>query len=98
MEPLIPDGSLCVFRSRPTGSRQGKVVLVQSFDAADPEGGGSYAVKTYSSKKMVDDGTGELVNVEITLSSINPDYEPIVITADYEADIAVIAEFLSVLG
>ena len=98
MEPLIPDGSMCVFRSRPTGSRRGKIVLVQACEAADPEEGGSYAVKIYSSEKVVDDDTGELVNVKITLSSLNPDYEPIEISADYEADIAVIAEFLSVLG
>src|SRR5271166_534129 len=28
MEPLIPDGSLCVFRAGVTGSRQGRLVLV----------------------------------------------------------------------
>jgi hypothetical protein len=39
-----------------------------------------------------------VVNVTITLSPKNPEFEPIVITADYEADVAVVAEFLSVLG
>ena len=39
-----------------------------------------------------------IVNVEVTLTPKNPDFEPIVITADFEADVVVIAEFLSVLG
>lgn len=98
MEPLIPDGSLCVFRARPAGSRQGKVVLAQSHDVSDPETGGSYTVKTYSSEKVVDEETGDLVNVEVTLRPKNPSFEPIVIEADYEADVSVVAEFLSVLG
>ncbi len=29
MEPKIPDGSLCVFRHGVTGSRQGRLVLVE---------------------------------------------------------------------
>lgn len=98
MEPMIPDGSLCVFKARPAGSRAGKVVLVQAHDISDPETGGSYTVKTYSSEKVIDDETGDLVNVQVTLSPKNPDFTPIIVTPDYEADVAVVAEFLSVLG
>lgn len=29
MEPLIPDGSYCLFSAPMTGSRQGKIILVQ---------------------------------------------------------------------
>src|ERR1700720_3698926 len=48
MEPVIPDGSLCVFRGGVTGSRQGRLVLVEEL------GGGAddrYTVKRYASDK-----------------------------------------------
>lgn len=35
MEPRIPDGSLCVFRGNVTGSRQGKLVLVELRGVTD---------------------------------------------------------------
>jgi phage repressor protein C with HTH and peptisase S24 domain len=31
MEPLIPDGSLCIFRHGVRGSRQGKRLLIEKF-------------------------------------------------------------------
>ena len=45
MEPLIPDGALCLFRRNPTGTRQGRVVLVQDRRIVDPDTGGSFTVK-----------------------------------------------------
>ena len=41
MEPLIPDGSLCVFRRGVTGSRQGRLVLVEALWKA----GGTTAIR-----------------------------------------------------
>jgi len=43
MEPLIPDGSLCVFRANVVGSRNNKIVLVQHSDYFDAENEGSYS-------------------------------------------------------
>ena len=51
MEPLIPDGSYCLFRAPVEGTRQGKTVLVQLRDAKDPETGQRYTIKRYSSEK-----------------------------------------------
>ena len=45
MEPKIPDGSLCVFRAGVTGSRSGKLLLVERRDVS--ESGGRYTVKRY---------------------------------------------------
>ena len=40
MEPLIPDGSWCLFRPCPAGSREGRIVLVQlATDGAGEHGG-----------------------------------------------------------
>jgi len=39
MEPRIPDSAYCLFRSPVTGTRQGKIVVVELRDEVDPETG-----------------------------------------------------------
>ncbi len=57
MEPLIPDGSLNLFRYGVHGSRQGKVVLIERFGV---DQSGRYSVKQYTSTKNVrEDGQWE---------------------------------------
>ena len=45
MEPTIPDGSHCLFRTDRGGSRQGKLVLVWQRGVSDPALGGEFSVK-----------------------------------------------------
>ncbi len=92
MEPTISDGELCVFRRYRGGTREDRIVLVQWSGPADPETGGSYAVKRYHRIGQ----RGEK-GFRIELRSSNPAYEPIILTPDYEDDAAVIAFFVQVL-
>lgn len=96
MEPRIPDGSLCLFQAPVTGTREGRDVLVELREASDPETGLRYTVKRYSSQK-VPDADGGWAHSRVTLSPANPDFEPIVIDAAEEGELAVIAEFLEVV-
>ncbi len=96
MEPMIHSGDLLLFRANPGGSRQGKIVLAQYRGAADPETGGSFTVKKYTSTKVLSrDGTAS--HQEITLSPLNPDFEPIVITSRGAGSFRIVAELLRVL-
>ena len=96
MEPRILDNSYCVFRMYSGGSRQGRIVLAQHHDIADPETGGSYTVKRYSSKKKYnEDGTWQ--HTEIILEPINKEYEPIILSDIEQGDFKIIAEFVAVL-
>lgn len=96
MEPAILDGSYCLFRAPVEGSRIGRTVLVQLRDSRDPESGEGYTVKRYGSTKAEsDDGTWR--HKRIVLTPINPEFEPIELTADSEGDVAVVAELLEVL-
>ena len=47
MAPSIPDGAYGLFAAPVQGTRQGKTVLVQMREAADPESGQRYTVKRY---------------------------------------------------
>lgn len=103
MEPFIPDGVWCLFAAPVTGSRQGRIVLVQHRDIHDPETGGSYTVKRYRSQKTLfgdrmasDEGTWH--HSVIYLEPLNPDYQPIVLKDVGEGEVRVIAELVEVLG
>ena len=96
MEPRIHDGDYVVFRANPSGSRQGKIVLVQYRGDADPDTGGSYTVKRYSSKKVASED-GDWRHTQIELSPVNLDYEPIVLSAEDSEHVEVIGEMVTVL-
>lgn len=91
MEPLIPDGSLCVFRYGVTGSRVGRLVLAEDLGST---GNNRYAVKRYQSEKQADE-TGWR-HTRIRLESLNPDYPSWDLDPD-EDKYRIIAEFLRVL-
>ena len=96
MEPAIPDGAYCLFRAPVTGTRQGKIVLVQLRDAADPETGHRYTVKRYESEKAAKDDAWQ--HERITLKPINPDFEPIVLTGTDIGELQVVAELVEVVS
>jgi SOS-response transcriptional repressor LexA len=91
MEPRIPDGSLCVFRHGVTGSRQGRLVLVENLETA---GNNRYAVKRYRSEKAESDEGW--VHRRIRLESLNPEYPSWDLDPDQEK-YRILAEFVRVL-
>lgn len=97
MEPNIPSGSYCIFRTPVTGSRMNKIVLAQHSSIADVENGGRYTVKRYTSKKKINrNETWE--HEQIALLPINPEYKPIVISNPEDGNFMIVAEFVKVLG
>jgi SOS-response transcriptional repressor LexA len=96
MEPDIRDGDYLVFRAKPAGSLQGKIVLAQYRGPADPETGGSYTVKRYLSEKERDE-TGAWRHTKVKLSPINPEYAPIVLTGRDAMSVDIVGEFWTVL-
>ncbi len=92
MEPLIPDGSLCVFRRGVAGSRQGRLLLVEDRTAAG--GDQRYTVKRYSSQKTA--GAEGWQHQRIHLESLNPGYPSWDLHPE-EDKYRVLAEFVRVL-
>lgn len=71
MEPVIPDGSLCVFRSGVTGSRQGRLVLVEALGRGAND---RYTIKRYRSEKaQLPDGSWQ--HQRILLEPLNAEFE-----------------------
>jgi len=96
MEPRISDGSYCIFRAFPVGTRQDKIVLARHRDIADSETGGDYTVKRYRSEKQQHpDGTWR--HTKIILESLNPEFPHISLSQGEDNPVQIIAEFLDVL-
>ena len=95
MEPLIPDGSYCIFRAPVVGSRHGRRLLIQEIKAAGSEG--AFTVKRYTSRKH-EIGDDEWQHEAIRLEPLNPEFEAFELAPDvFESRYRVIAEFVQVL-
>lgn len=71
MEPDIPDGSICVFRSYYGGSRKNGIFIVQRLATVDE--GGEFTLKRYSSTKEI--RGDQWRHSQITMQPDNPDYQ-----------------------
>lgn len=100
MNRRIQNGAWCLFRANPAGTREGKVVVVQHRSIADPETGGQYTIKVYSSEKVpAEDGGWRHHRIALRPDSDQSGFEPIVIElGEDEEGFAVVAEMLTVLG
>lgn len=92
MEPLIPDGSLCVFRAPVVGSRQGKKLLIEQFGTAADSA--RYTIKRYTSTKNFNAEDESWEHGRILLEPLNREFEAFTLGPD---EFRVIAEFVKVL-
>ncbi len=93
MEPVIPDGSLCVFRSGVTGSRQGRLVLVEALGRGVND---RYTIKRYRSEKsQLPDGAWR--HQRIRLEPLNPEFEAWDLDAE-EDRYRIVAEYVAVIA
>jgi SOS-response transcriptional repressor LexA len=89
MEPRIPDGSACIFRAPVTGSRNGRLLLIEKSGDAEAS---RYTVKRYARQgALVESADREGA---IRLEPLNKEFPAFDLTAD---EFRVIAEFVQVL-
>ncbi len=98
MNRRIPNGSWCLFRMNPSGTRLGKVVVAQHRSIHDPELGGAYTVKIYRSDKVeLADGGWDHRRVTLSPDSFDQSYKDIVIDHGMDDQVHIVAELLGVL-
>ncbi len=95
MNLSIPNGSWCLFRANPGGTRNGKIVLAQHRDIADIDTGGHYTIKRYRSEKSV---RGENKRVVLVPESNCSDYEALIFESRVTENLHIVAEFVSVVS
>jgi len=98
MNRRVPNGSWCLFRVNPQGTRVGKVVVAEHRSIDDPESGGSYTVKVYSSEKTKSpDGGWSHAVVTLSPDSTDPKFKPLVFGSESVGEVRIIAEMISAL-
>ncbi len=97
MNRRIPNGSWCLFRSGPAGSRHGKVVLVQLRDIQDPETG-RFTVKVYGSEKRITGDSWKHLRVTLSPDSTFNSFSPLVFEHDATKEFSILGEVVAVLG
>ena len=98
MEPTIKDGSWCLFRPDQGGSRNGKIVLVESRKILDPETNTSYTIKRYFSEKAAGEDENSFRHKKIILRPDNKYFDDIVLENVREDEFHVAAEFVEVVS
>lgn len=80
MNKRIPNGSYCLFKQDEGGSRNGKIVLVESTSINDSDFGSGYTVKVYHSIKNISDEGWKHETIRLKPLSNLEAYEDIVLT------------------
>jgi uncharacterized protein len=97
MNRRIPNGSWCLFRANPQGSRQGKIVLARHRSIHDPDNGGEYTVKRYRSEKKINEEGWTHERVRLFPESVDPSFKELEIPSDSADDFQILAEYLAIL-
>lgn len=96
MNRRIPNGSWCLFRASPQGTREGRTVLVQHRDIQDPDTG-SCTVKIYHSNKAKQGDAWRHESITLSPLSTDPAFKPIELYPDGDSELRVIGELLAVV-
>ena len=97
MNRIIPNGSICLFRRYESGSRNGKIVLVQYNRIPAEDLGQGYTVKEYRSTKRITEEQWNHESIILHPLSTDPSFEDIILTEDQSTDLRVLAIFEAVL-
>jgi DUF2075 family protein/DNA replication protein DnaC len=97
MNKKIPNGSYCLFKSDEGGSRNGKIVLVQSTNINDSEFGSGYTIKEYHSKKKISSEEWNHQAIILKPQSYNKNYSEIELSNDELSDFKIVGIFERVL-
>lgn len=99
MNKRIPNGSWCLFKANPVGSRNGKIVLAQHRDIRDPDTGARYTIKRYESAKVEDDaGQWQHSRIWLRPETTEFGYKTLEFDESMAGDLVVLAEFVAVIG
>ncbi|MCF6213069.1 MAG: DUF2075 domain-containing protein [Flavobacteriaceae bacterium] len=76
MNKKIKNGSWCLFKESPVGSREGKIVLAKHYDIQDSDFGAGYTIKLYHSKKITTDDSWTHKSIVLKPLSFDPKLKP----------------------
>ena len=97
MDKRIPNGSWCLFKKEPVGSRNGKIVLVQHQDIQDSDFVTGLTIKEYQSEKIYGEENWTHETILLQPLSNDPKYKTIILKFDPLNPLSIIGEFVRFL-
>ncbi len=97
MNRVIPNGSICLFKTYTGGSRNGKILLIEYRELQDPDFSSAFTIKTYASEKIVTEENWEHTSIVLRPNSYDSSYQDIIIINENAAKMRVVGEFLEIL-
>lgn len=97
MNQRIPNGSWCLFKFNPGGSRDGKIVLVQHRNIQDPAYSGSFTIKVYKSQKVPTDEGWQHAHIKLEPRSDQPEFETLYFDPDEFRELHLLGEFITII-
>lgn len=97
MNEVIPNGSYCLFKQYEGGSRNGKIVLVESTHIHDQEFGSGYTIKQYHSMKNINDDQWNHESIVLKPLSSDERFRPITLQEHALETLKVLGVFERVL-
>lgn len=97
MNRKIKNGSYCLFKKDPGGSRNGDIVLAESYMIDDPDFGKGYTIKEYHSQKSITDEGWHHSSIILKPLSNDFDYQDIVLENDEIVKFHIKGIFIKVL-
>lgn len=98
MNIIIPNGSWCLFKKYPAGTRNGKIVLVHHGSLQDADLGKGLTIKRYESQKVVSEEGWIHSSIILKPESNNPEFKNIILKDDELSDLQVVGEFIEALN
>jgi superfamily II DNA or RNA helicase/HKD family nuclease/SOS-response transcriptional repressor LexA len=97
MNKIIPNNSICLFSKNLTGSRSGKILLIENIDIFDPDFNSAFTVKTYFSNKTITEEGWSHDSIILKPNSFDSSFDSITLDEDNIQEMKVIGEFVMVL-
>jgi DUF2075 family protein/SOS-response transcriptional repressor LexA len=98
MNKRIPNGAWCLFRRRPAGSLEGRILVVAHRSILDSETGAHFTIKRYRRTRSVSaDGASSTVSISLEPETWADGYSAMSLRVEDAEELAVVAEFVAVL-
>ncbi len=97
MNKKIENGSWCLFRKKPVGSREGKIVLAKHYDIQDSDFGAGYTVKSYHSEKNISEESWSHKSIVLKPLSFDSSFKDIILSGDEINKLQIVGELITVL-
>jgi len=97
MNKRIANGSWCLFKKDPGGTREGKIALVIHYDIQDSDFGAGFTIKEYHSEKVISEDSWSHKGIILKPLSNIANFKDIILNKDDVNELKVVGIFVRVL-